>query len=353
MLHKQQDSGSIAKSQSLLTTATAWPLSITSPQVLTQLTVALSWAQDRALVWHLEAGLSACAERPLVHRASPWAQQRREMATLADAFLADLEDLSDASEAEEEPRHEGANEQARPSMCLVEPVLASERLCSSAAERRSLPYKQQLKCMTSTPYCSFTKVVACLVAAPSSQAVRFSQRKWLSSLLAVQMAEDEDGVPSFDNLDAVAHLRQSERYKSVMLVRSCRSRGRAYHTPKFMRPGQPLLGMLKSECLGGCARDRGRPCVFDQTKMLADKAETRVAAMHAEGARIAGGGSAGRWRWRVLGGAERGGPRLPLACGLQPACGGSHCLHLAMLVICCVQHNCHGLDTAWPHDCTA
>ena len=36
------------------------------------------------------------------------------------------------------------------------------------------------------------------------------------------MADDEGGVPSFDNLNAVAHLRQSERYKSVMLVGSCR-----------------------------------------------------------------------------------------------------------------------------------
>ena len=43
----------------------------------------------------------------------------------------------------------------------------------------------------------------------------------------MQMAEDGAEMPSFDNLDAVAHLQQSDRYKSVMLVRSCPFRGHA------------------------------------------------------------------------------------------------------------------------------
>ena len=61
------------------------------------------------------------------------------MATLADAFLADLEDLSDASEGEEEPRQEAADEQARHRMCSVEPMLAFEPFCCAQRRWLALP----------------------------------------------------------------------------------------------------------------------------------------------------------------------------------------------------------------------
>lgn len=62
------------------------------------------------------------------------------MATLADAFLADLEDLSDASEGEEEPRQEAADEQARHSVCSSSPCSPLSLFAAlSAGGRRSLP----------------------------------------------------------------------------------------------------------------------------------------------------------------------------------------------------------------------
>lgn len=41
----------------------------------------------------------------------------------------------------------------------------------------------------------------------------------LIAALAAQMLEEATGVPSYDSLDAVAHLQKSERYRTVMQVR--------------------------------------------------------------------------------------------------------------------------------------
>lgn len=169
------------------------------------------------------------------------------MATLADAFLADLEDLSDASEAEEEPRQEGADEQARPSMCLVEPVLSFKPFCSGAVERRSLPLQAAAQpaffCENSLGTVKLAelqpfKVHACLVAALSTQAVLSSQRDWLAVCWQCRWRKMKMGCPA-----STTWMRWRTCGRATGIILSCwcvfaRSTGHALHTPDKARPEQ-------------------------------------------------------------------------------------------------------------------